>query len=342
MATIKDVARLAGVSPTTVSIVLNGKAEARKISKATCQQIQEAIRKLGYQPDQSARRLRRGGKQRPIIAFFWPLDHRLRILSSLINAASKELTRQDRDCEIAIQTFQNDQLSKSPIAQADQAYNAVIIGACSKHDVEYLESLSLQIPVVLINRNSMRYSTVQVDNDAIGQSAAQMLYSKGHRSAGVIAAEDQYLQSERRTQAFLKEAETLGIKIRSEHILYAPDSMAGGASAATMLAVTAERPPVIFCESDTMAIGALNTFIRLNISIPRSLEVLSIAMLDEESALYCVPSLSVIALPNEEIAAEAMRIALQLYYSNSITPIHLMLDSKTILRDSFRLPSISQ
>lgn len=341
MPTIKDVAKLAGVSPTTVSIVLNGNAEKRRISRATCQQIQAAIQQLGYQPDQSARRLRRGGEQRPIIAFFWPLDYRLRTLASLINAASKELARQSRDCEIAVQTFQNNQLFKTSVAKADEVYNAVIVGACSEQDVEYLENLSFQIPVILINRSSTRYSTVQVDNDAIGQSAARMLFSKGYRSAGMIAAEDHYLQAERRTQAFLKEAKSLGIVIRPEHILHEPDNMAGGASAAARLAVAAERPPVIFCESDTMALGALNTFIRLNVTIPRSLEVLSVSMIDEESTLYSVPSLSVIALPNDDIAAEAIKIALQLYYGNTTTPIHRMLESKTILRDSFRLPIMS-
>ncbi len=57
MATIKDVAKQAGVSVTTVSIIINGKSEERKISTATQQRVAEAMRS-GYQPNLSARRLR--------------------------------------------------------------------------------------------------------------------------------------------------------------------------------------------------------------------------------------------------------------------------------------------
>lgn len=58
VSTIKDVAKRAGVSPTTVSIILNGKAEDRKISQATLEKVMNAVRDLDYQPNLSARRLR--------------------------------------------------------------------------------------------------------------------------------------------------------------------------------------------------------------------------------------------------------------------------------------------
>ena len=51
MATIKDVAKSAGVSVTTVSIIINGKSEERKISAATQERVQDAMRELGYQPN---------------------------------------------------------------------------------------------------------------------------------------------------------------------------------------------------------------------------------------------------------------------------------------------------
>ena len=70
MATIKDVAKAAGVSVTTVSIVINGKAEERAISEATINKIHKAMRELGYQPNLSARRLRTSEKPVPVIAFF--------------------------------------------------------------------------------------------------------------------------------------------------------------------------------------------------------------------------------------------------------------------------------
>ena len=64
---------------------INGKAEERKISAATQQRVAEAMRDLGYQPNLSARRLRSQENERPVIAFFWPLDYRVSILASFLN-----------------------------------------------------------------------------------------------------------------------------------------------------------------------------------------------------------------------------------------------------------------
>ena len=75
MATIKELAAYTGLSPSTVSIVLGGKAEERGIPQATCQRVLEAARVLGYRPNLSARRLRdpqaSGGL---VIAAFWAQD----------------------------------------------------------------------------------------------------------------------------------------------------------------------------------------------------------------------------------------------------------------------------
>ena len=77
MATIKDVAKKAGVSVSTVSIVINGKSKERSIPEATQEKVAKAMAELGYQPNQTARRLRTKDEQRPVIAFYWPLDFRV-------------------------------------------------------------------------------------------------------------------------------------------------------------------------------------------------------------------------------------------------------------------------
>ena len=91
MATIKDVANKAGVSVTTVSIVINGKAEERRIPDSTREKVQEAMQELGYQPNLSARRLRFSDTKKPSIAFYWPIDYRTSIMASFVNYIQKEL-----------------------------------------------------------------------------------------------------------------------------------------------------------------------------------------------------------------------------------------------------------
>ena len=70
MATIKDVAALAGVSLSTVSIVANGRAKQRNISQVTQERVLDAMREVGYRPSVAARKLR-GGKERRQLTVFW-------------------------------------------------------------------------------------------------------------------------------------------------------------------------------------------------------------------------------------------------------------------------------
>ena len=70
MPTQKDVANAAGVTPTTVSLILNGKAKERHIHPETVARVMEAMKELGYQPNTTARRLRSSGAERPIFALY--------------------------------------------------------------------------------------------------------------------------------------------------------------------------------------------------------------------------------------------------------------------------------
>ena len=76
MASIKDVAEMAGVSLSTASIVANGKAKERKISEATQKKVLETMKALNYIPNVSAKTLRRGESQKYVVALFWNFDFR--------------------------------------------------------------------------------------------------------------------------------------------------------------------------------------------------------------------------------------------------------------------------
>ena len=220
VSTIKDVAKRAGVSPTTVSIILNGKAEDRKISQATLEKVMNAVRDLDYQPNLSARRLRSNEIKKPSLAFFWPSDHRTNIMATFINYIQEELIAHQYDCELVIQTYQNDHLDEKASIFAKNSYNAMIIGASSLDDVEFLENTPSQSPVILINRTSALHSTISVDDKAVGREAARLLYDKGYREAALLAGKTPYVATGVRTKAFLTSCKELGIKADIKYLLY--------------------------------------------------------------------------------------------------------------------------
>ena len=207
MATIKDVAKQAGVSVTTVSIIINGKAEERKISAATQQRVAEAMRDLGYQPNLSARRLRSQENERPVIAFFWPLDYRVSILASFLNFIQIEIAESGFDCEMMIQTYENDKLEQYGTTFLKNGYSGAIIGACSAKDQQWLEGICPRMPVILINRESEHFSTVCTDNDEVGLMAATKIRQKGYSEAAIFASRHSYFATSQRVQAFISSCE---------------------------------------------------------------------------------------------------------------------------------------
>ncbi len=336
MATIKDVARLAGVSVTTVSIVLNGKAEDRKISVSTQERIRDAMRQLGYQPNLTARRLRFQESKKPVIAFFWPLDYRTMILASFLNALQLEIKRINFDCELVIQTYENDKLDQYDASILKTGYSAIIIGACSKKDMEYLEQLSPHMPLVLINRYSEQFSTVCTDTKMIGFMAAQQIRQRGYTEAVVFASENSYLATTLRTQAFLESCSQMGIQVDPDHILRSPSTIDGGALAVEQYCQIDNPPKIIFSDSDSIAIGALRAFYKRGIRIPEDIEILSVAVMAKELTANSIPSLSVIEMPTLEIGRRIIHLLRDKISNNNLEPTHINLDVTLVLRESFR------
>ncbi|MCH3951631.1 MAG: LacI family transcriptional regulator [Acidaminococcus sp.] len=337
MSTIKDVAKAAGVSPTTVSIILNGKSEDRKISKATYDNVMKAIQDLDYHPNLSARRLRFNDLKKPALAFFWPSDHRTPIMATFVNYIQQELTLHNYDCEFIIQTYKNDHLCEKAAAFAKNTYNAMIIGAASLKDVEFLESISSQTPIILINRNSERYSSVNVDDSAVGREAARLIYAKGCRRAALLASRMPYVATGIRTRAFLSSCQELGIEIADNAIIRCENTIAGGVEGAAAFCRLPDPPRVLFSESEQSAVGALYTFYKNNVHVPDDVELLSMSLMSPESTMYTIPPLSVIEIPQSEVSREIVNMLMKLLSGTIKGPLHKVLQPKVVLRESFTL-----
>lgn len=338
MPTLKDVAQLAGVSVTTVSIVLNGKAQERKIPMSTCARIESAMRALNYQPNIAARRLRKKEQSKPIVALYWPTGHRTHTLAFIINQIQTEIKRRNFSCEFIIQTYENDhlQLEADPIINGD--YNAVIIGGLSSRDLDFLDSVPLQIAVVLINRYLEKCSTIMVNNVKVGDIAARLFLQKSYHSIGLIASRNTYLACSQRTQGFMDACSKHGLDIPDKWRLYTENTMEGGVLVAQRFMQLADKPKAIYCDSDLIAIGMVYHFNRCGLKIPQDLEILSVgSMLDNTYTTYSTPSISTIALPHDIIASSAISLTIDSLAFNSIKPQHIFIDPNIFLRESFQL-----
>lgn len=337
MATIRDVAAAAGVSATTVSIIINGRAEEKRIPKVTVDKVVQAMQKLGYQPNLSARRLRTNEAAKPVIAFYWPLDYRSNMLGVFLSAFQKSFKERNIECELVVVPYENDHIDKSTSAIIQNSYNGIIVGAATTVDMQYLESLDPPTPLVLINRESGKFATVGSNSEKIGRQAASLIRQKGYKEVAIIRAEHSYHATGERTSAFIRFCEQFRIRVHSDWIFTGSNTIAGGSVAAESFCALSERPKILYCESDCMAQGALYTLRKYGILCPQDVELLSVNTQSEENMQYLIPSISTISMPTEKIADSAVSVLFHAIQHGGSEPIHIELDPVIHLRESFRL-----
>ena len=128
MATIKQIAQEVGISSSTVSIVLGGKAAERKISTATQEKIFAAAARLGYQPNMAARSLRGGsGANELVVAMFWAQDFRASMMFRFWDGLRAEIEKTARPVRLVIYPYVNDHLKESEALTSGANCHAAII-----------------------------------------------------------------------------------------------------------------------------------------------------------------------------------------------------------------------
>lgn len=337
MATIKDVAALAGISTTTVSIIINGKANEKRIPEHTVERVLKAMQELNYKPDLYARRLRNSSMRKPIIGFFWPLDHRTNLLGTLLTAIEKSLMDYPFDAELRIESFIPGELAKHESSIKSGSYDGIIIGATGKEDTQFLDTVTSSSPIVMLNRRSEKHSFVRIDNKMLGMQAASLIRKKGYTECAIIKNEGKYMATTERTRFFIEASELLGIKISDEWIFQGPGTQEGGASAAKeYIKLSDNRPPVLFCEDDFMAQGALVTIHESGLTIPKDLELLAFGMQSNENMTYLIPSITTVSLPYMKMADRCVRILIDAI-SGKRAKVEMMVEPEIKIRKSFSL-----
>ena len=136
MVTIKQIAQEVGISSSTVSIVLGGKAAERKISTATQKKIFAAAARLGYQPNMAARSLR---ANELVVAMFWAQDFRASMMLRFWDGLRAEIEKTARPVRLVIYPYVNDHLKESEALTSGANCHAAIIlkeETAQRHHIE--------------------------------------------------------------------------------------------------------------------------------------------------------------------------------------------------------------
>lgn len=334
MATIKEVAKLAGVSVSTVSIIINNKADERKISLETQNKVNDVIMKLNYQPSVAAKKLRSNEQDSYTVGIFWASDFRASYLNRIMIGIQDGMLQTKIPLDIVICPYDPGKLHLQKKLYNRNSYNAILIANTTEKDDEYIHKNVIPIPTVLYNRKSDIYHTVGIDNELAGRKAALHLISSGAKNIAMLCHKQKILGMTSRSKGFYDTCIENGIHIDERNIYNIGATIHDGAEAAKELLKNKNIPDAIYCDSDSISQGLLYTFNRNNISVPDDVQVISIGMENSEYNKFFTPSITVVDIPLEKLAAKCMQVIEGVANHKITSPTHFEFETSLIQRES--------
>ncbi len=307
-ATNRDVAQLAGVSQSAVSLILNGAAKRHGLSAATASRVQVAAETLGYMPNHAARSLRR---RRTNTITFMTADLGNRYFAEVAMAA--DLSARARGYVVNIIAARTEDAEIDAIRRLGSGVSdGLIIHGGSRGTNGCIRSLlDRGIACVLLQDPSADGEVPCVRADIVqgGQLATTHLLDLGHRRIAHIT--DQRMMHQplnERLQGYRESLGHYGIAFKPDLVLGAENSFAGGdAAMRALMARPGARPTAAFVFNDQMALGGLHALAALGLRVPEDVAIVGFD--GTEIGAFSTPELTTIDHPRHDLgrlAAEAV------------------------------------
>ena len=340
MAVMKDVAKLAGVSLSTVSFVLNGSAKEHKVADSTALKVVKAAKQLGYKMNTSASETGANTVNvwQPTIAFFIPVDSVWMDMNVINSSINKHRKQTGRDYNILLCPYGKGQLLDKIDRTQPSAYDSAVVGLESESDLKNLESREGHSPFVIYNHASTKYSSVSYLADQAIAQAVKMIVAKGYKEIVVLSGSENRQHGEEYLNMLVRCCEENGIRLPEEVFIATENTMIGGAIAARHILNMENKPEIIICMNSTLAFGAIPLLARNHFFIPKNAELFCFGSSgDADHIVNYIPSLSMIARPIDEITIKAFDVALRLADGEGGEIMHYTCSSDLLLHDSFSL-----
>ena len=329
MTTISDVAKLAGVSPVTVSRVINN---ADNVSPATRARVEQAIDELGYVPSGVAKSLRL--KRTRTLALIVP-DIQNSFWTTV--ARGVEDAAHSRGYSIFLcNTDENAEKQRHYLEVViSQRADGVII-APSDNKIENLELLrKRRIPTVVMDRyiNGWDVDTVMGDSVSAARALVKHLIDLGHTRIAMISGPQTTSTSTDRIIGYRIALAEAGIPYDPELIRIGEYRSISGERLTHQLLASENRPTAIFAANNVIALGVIDALNAHSLRIPQDMALVSFDDLPNTSRLF--PFLTVAVQPAYDLGANAAQLLLSRLESDQLpAPRHVILPTRLIIRHS--------
>lgn len=328
MATIKDVARLAGVSVATVSRVIN---DSESVREETKEDVQRAIHELQYSPNLLGRNLRKLQTKRIMVVVDTISNQ---FYSRILRGIEEKAKEQDFSVMICTTRGSKAQLLEHLKLLQTRAMDGAIL-MCSELAPAEIVQLRELYPIVCACEPILDRSVpnVSIDDFQASCDAVSFLLSRGHRRIAVVGTPTQCTSSFQRMNGYFRALKQYGLQPEKELMIKEGYTYRAGARAAAKLLAMEKLPDAAYAFSDAVAIGMVHELARHGVRVPADISVMGFdntAM----SEVY-IPSITTVAQPQHEIGSTAMELLMaQIDGDRSVKNIYLK--HEIICRESVR------
>ncbi|WP_449466777.1 LacI family DNA-binding transcriptional regulator [Stenotrophomonas humi] len=303
--TIAEVAALAGVSPMTVSRVIN----QGKVRDVTRERVMRAVRELDYTPNLAASSLAAAQHTRIALIYTNPSGAYLReLLVGLLRAASRTAIQLVIDYWDDLDTESE---RKAAHALGGRVDGVILPPPLCESQAAVTEFVKAGIPVVAVASGhfSNDISCVRIDDFHAGKEMAEHLIAQGHSRIGFIRGRRDLSASSRRYDGFVTALHEAGLEVAPGLVQQGDYTYRSGLKAAEKLLAQHQPPTAIFASNDDMGAAAISVAHRRGLDVPRDLSVVGF---DDTSAATTVwPELTTIHQPIASMADAAIDILLR-------------------------------
>ncbi|MFG2914060.1 LacI family DNA-binding transcriptional regulator [Kitasatospora sp. NPDC048298] len=319
----RDVARLAGVSQATVSLVFSGAEAGRRVSEATRERVREAARSLGYRPQAAGRQLRLGRSGMILLAvpnlqgpFFG------RVLEGVHEEAGRN----------GLAVVVSSGWGRATLAEAATAgrFDGLLI--CSPDDSQ-LGELPADTPAVFLDADpgtDRARPTVELDVAGGMRAAVEHLAALGHRRIGRLRSSHSAYTFRVRQAAFEQAVRELDLDV-VELGVSLNDGHRAARTVASRLLERADRPRAVICDDDVVASGVYQAAAELGLRVPEDVSV--VGMDNVAVAALLAPPLTTVDLPGEELGRAGAAALAALLRGERVAPV-APLATSLVLRSS--------
>ncbi len=326
MVTIKDIAQIAGVSPSTVSRALNDSPLIREETKARIREIAAA---LGYERNELARGLVKGASGALGL-----------LVPDITNPFFAEITKgveevaRERGFGVVLCTTENEPAREEEYLKLlrRKRVDALVIATVTLDDPHLLELQRFRIPFVLVSRLAEKVEApfVVVDDKKGGRLAVEHLVNLGHKKIGFIGGPANVHSSLERMKAYREVLAERGLPFRRSWAIFAAFTQEVGRTVGRVMLSAKDRPTAIFAANDLIALGVMEAAEELGLKIPEDLSLVGY----NNIAYAALPriQLTTVAQPMREMGRIAAEFVIDVLEGKREPRLSLRLEPTLIVR----------